>query len=137
MESLSLTLSLGGTPGRRTWTLSLAPLLRVAAVIALCAASYRLGAWRQRLNAPPAAPVPIQLAVQPVSASNVSLSERAGSTPAPGNVKGETQDLITPLNVRDPAALVMAPWVAPTQAPTPPSKPKHKVIPQDDPNLRL
>lgn len=86
---------------------------RVSAVLVLCAACFQSGRWYQELSGP--------VAVQPdagnqmVDASFRGEPEPASKTtePAPlaaaGDPVGQSGDIITPLNVRDPSALVMGP----------------------------
>lgn len=117
----SLTLSWGAGGARRRRTASLGSALRVALALSLCAGAYEVGRWRQRLEA--------QSEVRPDS--RVVIVERADKSPvrsegtgmAPGGTVGE-KDVITPLNVRDPSALVMGP--------SEPSPPKPRAAAEPD-----
>ncbi len=55
------------------------------------------------------APPPAALATLSPLAPSPWVAAPAGPLDAPGTVYGQTADVITPLDVRDPAALVMAP----------------------------
>lgn len=104
-RGLSLTLTWGADGARRRRSVSLGSALRVALALSLCAGCYEAGRWRQRLEAlaaarPDSRVVIVERGDKPVR------GEGAGT--APGGVIGE-KDVITPLNVRDPSALVMGP----------------------------
>ena len=86
------------------------PVIRIAVALLLCAASFQAGRWYQTLSVPAgasdqASPV-ATLPETPEAAPN--LIETAPSA-APGSPFGKGEDIITPLNVRDPSALVMGP----------------------------
>jgi hypothetical protein len=156
-RGLTLTLSWTGGSGARKVRLSLGALLRVLAVLALCALSYRAGGWRQKLEQGaqagqggargPVASAEVR-AVAPSAAGAVSSIAAA----APGQPMGQSQDVITPLNVRDPSALVMGPSYSLPQAPamapplppqqqSAPSRPRARLIPEPNehsgPELRM
>jgi hypothetical protein len=143
-HALTLTLSYGVYGARRERTIPLGALLRVGLALALCAICYQVGRWHGALEAQavrvverPAAAA--TAAAKPVPSANTGTGA-AGL--APGNAIGENQDVITPLNVRDPSALVMGPGPAdmapasnaPQSIPTPPSAPAQ---PQDYPPARV
>jgi len=99
------------------------PMLRVAASLILCAACFQAGRWYQELSIKahpsnemvqgtprgPSGPVPETLEVRPLIAA--------------GDPPGEGGDIITPLNVRDPSALVMGPGAEFNRPATPPPAP--------------
>lgn len=103
----------------------LAAALRVSSALILCAACFQAGRWYQELSIKahpgnemvsgssrgPVAPVPETLEVRPLFAA--------------GDPPGEGGDIITPLNVRDPAALVMGPGAGfyPEASAPPPAPP--------------
>jgi hypothetical protein len=74
-------------------------------MLSLCAACYHLGRWTRGLEA---ASESTPAAVAPPRAS-IALPAEIAENPAAGHPAGETGDTITPLNVRDPSALVMPP----------------------------
>lgn len=133
-RGLSLTVSFVGGGGPRTVRLPLGPALRVAAALALCALSYKIGVWRERLDLAAREDLVAKVAAAP------RVSRAAQATPvsapaaleAPGGPVGESSDVITPLNVRDPSALVMAPTAMQEQAAPPPPavKPEPRLIPR-------
>jgi hypothetical protein len=51
------------------------------------------------------------------------VAEKSQDAAAPGGPPGEDSDLITPLNARDPSALVLRPYPDPEPAPTPAPEP--------------
>lgn len=89
--------------------------LRAAALLALCAVSVQTGRLLERLDAasrvPPAPPAA-------AASSQPSLHDPEPAIAMP------PQEVITPLNARDPSALVMAPYDPPPAtafvAPPPP-----------------
>lgn len=86
-------------------------MLTVAAMLALCAACYRLGEWhaRMELQAAVSAELPARLA-------------RAGLATPAADPLAQARPVITPLNVLDPTALVMGPGApSPQSAPPPPA----------------
>lgn len=101
------------------------PVARVTAALLLCAACFQAGRWYQELSG-----APVAHATAHVDTGNelVSATYRGAPEPAPkiieptplassGDPVGEPSDIITPLNVRDPSALVMGPgssWNPPT-----------------------
>jgi len=96
------------------------PALRVSAGLLLCAACFQSGRWYQELEAQAAAPVPAARAavVGPVITPS-DIEAKAVEEPLPG----EGGDIITPLNVRDPSALVMGPAHYQSACPPPPVAP--------------
>ena len=124
-RGLSLTLSFVGD-GRRSVHLPLGPALRVAAALALCALSYKLGVWRERLELAAREDLVAKVAAAPRPARGAQATpvSAPAALEAPGGPVGETADVITPLNVRDPSALVMAPPGIQEQAAPPPAAPK-------------
>ncbi len=108
------------------------PVLRVSSALILCAACFQAGRWYQELAIQPhpgnelvqgrpggpSAPVPNTLEVRPLVAA--------------GDPPGEGGDIITPLNVRDPSALVMGPgpeFNRPVPPPAPPESAQPRVSP--------
>lgn len=95
------------------------PVLRVAAALLLCAACFQAGRWYQEL----AASVKSDPGTEMVNASFKGKPEPAPKTlePAPlvgaGDPVGQSGDIITPLNVRDPSALVIGPYQAECRPP--------------------
>ena len=89
-------------------------VVRVVVGILLCAACFQAGRAYQELSASAAdrkdASAGSEAVVSAVAdpASPVP-APGASATAAPGDPVGESGDLITPLNVRDPSALVMPP----------------------------
>jgi hypothetical protein len=120
---LSLSLSWSGGSGKRSYDLPLGSFLRVLAVLALCAVSFKAGFWRAQLDREAAAYV--AASTQPAVEGR---TDTLGAG-APGRPVGEPEDVITPLNVRDPSALVMGPGA--TEAP-----PSSEVPPPPPPRLR-
>ena len=86
---------------RRHGELNIAPtsLARAAFLLALCALSYGLG-LRQ---GGPSLPAPATAQARPEN----HPPQAAAATAAPGHAVGQAEDVITPLNVRDPTSLVM------------------------------
>ena len=87
------------------------PVVRVAVALLLCSACFQAGRWYQELSAPSHVDTGNEL----VSATFRGAPEPAPQTiePTPlassGDPVGEKSDIITPLNVRDPSALIMGP----------------------------
>jgi hypothetical protein len=105
-SSLAFTLSWNSGGRLRQASVSFAAALRVALVLSLCVGCYEAGRWRARLEA--------QNEVKPDSRvivvernDKAIRTENAGM--AAGSAFGDNKDVITPLNVRDPSALVMGP----------------------------
>ncbi len=120
------------------------PALRVATALLLCAACFQAGRWYQELSVPAArhAKAAADPGNEMVSATFRGAAEPAAKTvePAPlsavGDPVGQAGDIITPLNVRDPSALVMGPsagppeCIAPSAAPaSPPAKQLRPIKP--------
>lgn len=110
------------------------PVLRISIALLLCAACFQAGRWYQELSGPAsvhakgdpgtemviATSLTKDMPAQPPLLSDVPSKEEH----LPGGVGG---DIITPLNVRDPSALVMGPgsYCPPTATivePDPPAK---------------
>jgi hypothetical protein len=94
-------------PSSAARALPFAGAARVVSMLSLCAACYHAGRWTRGLEFR-AESAPASAAVAPTQAS-VSLAAEVSENPAAGGPAGETGDTITPLNVRDPSALVMPP----------------------------
>ena len=127
------------------------PAFRVLVALFLCAACFQAGRWVEMLSV---------RAATPASAAVPEARRPAPSPieePLPGVISGHPDgrsDIITPLNVRDPSALVMGPGfshrplehvapppepaaVQPVTPPAPPEpavplKPKKGVVPRGD-----
>ncbi len=97
--TFSVSWSAGGK--RRHGELSFTPpsWARAALLLAVCALGYGLG-LRQASSPLPAHPTAAVQAASPPP-------QAAAAVAAPGHVVGQAEDVITPLNVRDPTALVM------------------------------
>lgn len=106
------------------------PVLRVAAALLLCAACFQAGRWYQELSGPAAASAKADPGNELVTAKNrVDPAQTVEPSPpvAAGDPVGEGGDIITPLNVRDPSALIMAPGpVCPP--PAEPAEPEPKLV---------
>jgi hypothetical protein len=140
-HGLSLTLSWSAPDGPRRRSIPLGALLRVALGVALCAACYEAGRWHGGLEAQIDRPSGrVAAEVRTVKALAVSAMRGEGVDAAPGNAVGEPQDLITPLNVRDPSALVMPPTGAGPAANQPPSDvpptPPARVFPRPSAEIK-
>jgi hypothetical protein len=93
------------------------PALRVGIALLLCAACFQAGRWYQELAGSAvvqakASPDPGNetVAATPAATPTTEASQVETSPPtAAGAPVGVGGDLITPLNVRDPSALVMGP----------------------------
>jgi hypothetical protein len=79
------------------------PVLRVLAALFLCAVCFQVGRWTGQLENRAVAANPI---VTPAKAAELAEPKTLTTL---GTPVGEGEDIITPLNVRDPAALVMGP----------------------------
>jgi hypothetical protein len=104
-RGLSLTLSWTSGGQRRQRSVSFASALRVALALSLCAGCYEVGLWRARIEDQNEAK-PASRVVVVERGDKAVRNESTGM--APGGAIGE-KDVITPLNVRDPSALVMGP----------------------------
>lgn len=104
------------------------PLLRVGAALFLCAACFQSGRWYQELSGP-------AHARHDPGTEMVGATFRGEPEPAPKTVEaqplvglgdpvGQSRDIITPLNVRDPSALVIGPGGARECAPVLPPVPE-------------
>jgi len=91
------------------------PVFRVTAALVLCAACFQSGRWYQELAGPGHLVVKRDAGnemVQPTHSLAAQLGEKTVEQrplEAAGDPIGETGDIITPLNVRDPSALVIGP----------------------------
>lgn len=126
-RGLSLTLSWGASGARRRRSVSLGSALRVALALSLCAGCYEVGRWSQRLEALDAVRPDSRVVIVERGGDKAVRGEGAGL--APGGTIGE-KDVITPLNVRDPSALVMGP-----SEPAPPLPPPPEVQASPAPDL--
>ena len=133
-HGLSLTLSWGARDARRRRSLPVGALLRVGLGLALCAACYEAGRWHGGLEAQADRTATRSIAAVRAAKALPAAETRTGATGlAPGQAVGEPADVITPLNVRDPSALVMGPsQPAPpiAQAAEPPSAPQARIFPR-------
>ncbi len=113
--------------------------LRVGILLGLCGVCFQSGRWYQELSGPPAhhAKVKADPGNEMVTATFRGAAEPAPKTiePTPlasaGDPVGQPTDVITPLNVRDPSALVMGPGATdnpPTVCPIPPVSPPAKAF---------
>jgi hypothetical protein len=134
-RGLSLTLSWGGGASRRRRSAPLGPAFRVALALSLCAACYEAGRWRQRLEAQSEARPDSRVVVVERGEKPPVRAESPG--PAPGGAIGD-KDVITPLNVRDPSALVMGPSDArPVPQAAPPAPGRESDVPEANPPARI
>lgn len=88
------------------------PVLRIGAALLLCAACFQAGRWYQELSGPAVAHAKADPGNEMVFAQNrvdPPKTVEPAHPAAAGTPAGESGDLITPLNVRDPSALVLAP----------------------------
>lgn len=122
--SVSFHWSRGGA--RRSATVRPGAWLRVIGAVALCAACYKAGRLYGKLEAQAAASAPLPTRIAPTVSGLRTVAEAPSATSAPGNALDEQKDVITPLNVRDPSALVMGPGAtsAPPDALAVPAEPK-------------
>lgn len=92
------------------------PVFRISIALVLCAACFQTGRWYQELSEPASAHAKGDPGNEMVSATHMAkimpvLPPLLSDVPSkeeqlPGGAGG---DIITPLNVRDPSALVMGP----------------------------
>ena len=134
-SSLAFTLSWNSAGRRRQASVSFGAALRVALVLSLCAGCYEVGAWHARLQAQLETKQDNRVVIVERGDNKAVRNESTGM--AQGGAIGE-KDVITPLNVRDPSALVMGPYEAPTVAPPKPlsSTESEKQIPDISPPAR-
>lgn len=100
------------------------PIMRVSVALLLCAACFQAGRWYQELSTPVHSETIAASRTKP-AVEVVEAKSLIGS----GHPIGESGDIITPLNVRDPSALVMGPGsYAPSEAATPPPPPQGKDV---------
>jgi hypothetical protein len=132
-KDFSLTLSLSGFGGKRSLTLAPMAALRVAAALAVCALCYKFGTWQGRLEAQ-ASHSPVVAVAAAAPAADPKHPEPG--TSAPGDPYGQEAAVITPLNVRDPSALVMGPGLysdPPSSAvPPAPGRPSRRAKPRKE-----
>lgn len=114
------------------------PLLRVSAALILCAACFQAGRWYQELSikAHPGNEMVTATHRGPVAA--VPGTQEVRPLIAAGDPPGEGGDIITPLNVRDPSALVMGPGAEfnPTIVPVAPPPPPEAIPGEPLPHAR-
>jgi hypothetical protein len=141
-RGVSLTLSWGGPDGRRRRTVSLGMLLRVGFALALCAACYTAGSWHGALEAQSERPAKREIVSARASVKSVPSADTGtgSSGMAPGQPVGESADVITPLNVRDPSSLVMGPGASSAPAAQPqadePPTPPARIFPRADKDVK-
>lgn len=131
-RGLSLSLSWGPLEAPKSAVLPLSVFLRVFLLLALCAGAYELGRRHERAVAQASAPASAVVVVETADAKPARAA--ASPTAAPGEAVGESKDLITPLNVRDPSALVMGPGATDTPPPAAvpaPSRPRASPLKRD------
>lgn len=103
------------------------PALRVAIGLLLCAACFQSGRWYQELSGPATAHVKSDPGNEMVAATHARGAAPAEPLAevkplvAAGDPPGEGGDIITPLNVRDPSALVMGPGLSRQECLPPPA----------------
>ncbi|MFI5351202.1 MAG: hypothetical protein ACHQ2Z_16780 [Elusimicrobiota bacterium] len=107
-RGLSLTLAWGPAGARRVGSLPLGPLLRVGLGLTLCAVCFAAGRWRGALEVLAERSAGRE-AVATRAPKAAAIAEPRPGAAASGRPVGEPEDIITPLNVRDPSALVMGP----------------------------
>jgi len=146
-RGITLTLTWGGGAYRVRGGLPLGAALRIVAALALCAACYEGGRRQGSLEAQ-AARTPQRSAA--VAAKSAAVVEPPPAASAPGKAVAEPeQDVITPLNVRDPSALVMAPFATEQAAARPagpapddegdheaPPSPPARIFPRPDAKVK-
>jgi hypothetical protein len=140
-NGLSLTLSWGSRDARSRRSLPIGTAIRVGLGLALCAACFEAGRWHGGLEAQAERTASRAMTAVRAAKALPAAETRTGATGlAPGQAVGEPADVITPLNVRDPSALVMGPGAtaAPfsqTNAPppTPPSAEPESNEPKNPP----
>lgn len=129
------------------------PVLRVGVALLLCAACFQAGRWYQELSsagAPRRGTAKGDPGTEMVTATfrgdpepGPKNLETKPPTSAPGDPVGQSGDIITPLNVRDPSALVMGPGASinPPEGvvpePTPPSVIEPPPAPRAKPSKPL
>ena len=136
-HGLSLTLSWSAGDARRRRSLPVGALLRVGFGLALCAACFEAGRWHGGLEAQADRSANRTMTAVRAAKALPAAEQLTGATGlAPGKAISEPEDVITPLNVRDPSALVMGPGAtnAPfTQTIAPPSTPPSAEPQSDEP----
>jgi hypothetical protein len=107
-SGLSVTFTWNTRGSARSRSVALGSALRVALMLSLSAACYEVGRWRTRIE---------DLDSRPDN--RVVIVERTAK-PGPAEVRGiaagdslGAEDKITPLNARDPSALVIGPLIPP------------------------
>lgn len=111
---LSVTFTWNSRGSSRSRSIALGSAVRVALMVSLSAACYEIGRWKTRIEDLDSRPDNRVVIVEKDSRSGPP--EARGL--AAGGPVGE-KDEITPLNVRDPAALVFPPFVSPPPAAKP------------------
>ncbi len=110
------------------------PILRVSSALILCAACFQAGRWYQELSVNAHPGNEMVTATRRGDAALVTNIVEARPLVAVGDPPGEGGDIITPLNVRDPSALVMGPGAEfnPTVAapPAPPDEAPATPLPR-------
>lgn len=133
-RGLSFTISWKSGGQDRRATASFGAALRVALVLSLCGGAYEVGRWRSRLEAQGEARPDSRVVIVDRGENKPARAETVGN--APGGPSGVATDVITPLNVRDPSALVMPPLGA-QEPPAPAAAPQsEKEIPDVAPPAR-
>lgn len=112
-------------------------VVRIGVALALCAACFQAGRWYQELAGPRPAHAKADAGNEMVYAKNrtepaAKMIETAPLVAA-GRPAGQSEDIITPLNVRDPSALVMGPGASmqecvPSAASIAPAEPPAKLV---------
>lgn len=109
-------------------------VLRIGVALLLCAACFQAGRWYQELSGPAAAKAKADPGEPAVARSPVEPAKIVEPAPlvAAGAPAGQSEDIITPLNVRDPSALVMGPAAAgcPPAAVSDPEPPAKEIKPR-------
>lgn len=104
-------------------------VVRVGVGLLLCAACFQAGRSYQELSASAEARTTADDGTEMVDASFVGPVQPSSNPPetspasAPGDPSGYGGDIITPLNVRDPSALVMGPGGSFRECVPPPAEP--------------
>lgn len=141
-RGLSFTVSWGALEAPKSAHLSLGAALRILLLLTLCLGAFELGRRTERQVAKASAPGSAVVVVEAVGAAK-PIGEAVANAAA-GRPIAEKDEVITPLNVRDPSALVMGPTVsAPPAAeaappPVPPAleHPRARLYPPKDPKVQ-
>ena len=129
-SSLAFTVSWNSGGRRRQAAVSFGAAIRVALVLSLCVGCFELGRWRARLEAQSEGRPDSRVVIVDRGADKPARPETVGF--AAGGPSGSTPDVITPLDVRDPTALVMGPGATdlppkPAAAPPPAGSPEKEI----------